>query len=144
MAFQGAQVLKRRDQPLMFGIRLRVKGMRGVEFSRLGRLKGKDLLRVSEEIYAIRRYRPMTTSFPLNKVDDELRDPGFPDNDKAIWVFDSFFSHGGGDLDDKLGDPFEEDRHQGQLTEDRAPFESSGSRFKEDIEVFFSGTIDSF
>ncbi len=138
------QVLKRRDQPLMFGIRLRVKGMKGVEFSDLDRLKGKDLLRVSEEIYAIRRHRPMTTSFPLNKVDDELRDLGSPDNDKAIWVFDSFFSHGEGDLDDKLGDPFEEDRHQGQLTEDRAPFESSESRFKEDIEVFFSGTIDSF
>jgi hypothetical protein len=120
------------------------EGMRGVEFSGLGRLKGKDLLRVSEEMYAIRRHRPMTTSFPLNKVDDELRDLGSPDNDKAIWVFDSFFSHGEGDLNDKLGDPFEEDRHQGQLTEDRAPFESSDLRFKEDIEVFFSGTIDSF
>jgi len=35
----------------------------------------------------------MTTSFSLNKVDDELRNLGSPDNDRAIWVFDSFFSH---------------------------------------------------
>jgi hypothetical protein len=41
--------------------------MKGVEFSDLDWLKEKDLLRVSEEIDAIRQYRPMTTSFLLNK-----------------------------------------------------------------------------
>jgi hypothetical protein len=45
MAFQGVQVLKRSDLRLMFGIRLGVKGMKGVEFSNLDRLKEEGLLR---------------------------------------------------------------------------------------------------
>jgi hypothetical protein len=45
MAFQDVQVLKRSDLSLMFGIRLGVKGMKGVEFSNLDRLKEEDLLR---------------------------------------------------------------------------------------------------
>jgi len=44
----------------------------------------------------------MTPSFPLNKVKDEFRDLRSPDDDKAARVFDSFFSHGEGDLDDEL------------------------------------------
>ena len=40
----------------------------------------------------------MTTSFPLDKVKDKLRDPRCPDDDNAVRVFDSFFSHGEGDL----------------------------------------------
>ncbi len=85
--------------------------MEGVEFSDLDRLKGKDLLRVSEEIDAIRRYRPMTTSFPLNKVEDKFWYLRSPDDDKAVRVFNSFFSHGESDLDNELSDPFKEDRH---------------------------------
>jgi len=37
-----------------------------VGFSGLAQLKGRDLFWVVEEIDTIRRYRPMTTSFPLN------------------------------------------------------------------------------
>jgi hypothetical protein len=118
--------------------------MKGVEFSDLDWLKEKDLLRLSEEIDAIRQYRPMTTSFPLNKVDDELGDFGSPDDDKAVRVFGSFFSYGGSDLDNELSDTFEEDRHQGQLSEDSRSFEASDSGFKEDFEVFFGGAIGSF
>ena len=131
------------------------EGMKEVEFSGLERLKEKDLLGFGEEIDAIRRYRPMTTSFPLNEVKDELRDFRSPDDDKAVRVFGSFFSHGESDFpachckaragrDNKLGYTFEEDRHQGQLTEDGGPFETSDFWFQEDLEVFFSGAIDSF
>ena len=87
------------------------EGMEEVGFSGLERLKGKDLLRFDEEIDAIRRSRPMTPSFPLNEVKDELRDLRSPDDDKAVRVFDSFFSHGESDLDDKVCDPFEKDRN---------------------------------
>jgi hypothetical protein len=80
--------------------------MKGVEFTGLERLKGKDLLWFSEEIDAIRRYRPMTPSLPLNEVKDELRDLRSRDDDKAIRVFDSFFSYGEGDLDNKLTIPW--------------------------------------
>ena len=107
--------------------------MEEVEFSGLERLKGKDLLRVSEEIDAIRRSIPMTPSFPLNEVKDELRDLWSPDDDKAARVFNSFFSHGESDPDNKLKDPFEEDRHQGQLTEDGSPFETSDFWFIKDL-----------
>jgi hypothetical protein len=86
----------------------------------------------------------MTTSFPLNKVKDKLWDLRSPDDDKAVRVFGSFFSHGESDFDNKLGYTFEEDRHQGQLTEDGGPFETSDFWFQEDLEVFFSGAIDSF
>ena len=86
----------------------------------------------------------MTISFPLNEVKDELRDYRSPDNDKAVGVFNSFFSHGESDFDNKLSGPSEEDGHEGQLTEDRSPFETSDSRFREDMEVFFSGTVGSF
>jgi len=48
----------------------------------------------------------MTTSFPLHKVHNELRDLGSSDDDKAGWVLDSFFSDRQGDLDDKLGNPW--------------------------------------
>ena len=64
----------------------------------------------------------MTTSFPLNEVKNKLWDFRPPDNDKAVRVFNSFFSHGESDLDNELSHPFEEDRHQGQLTEDRGSF----------------------
>jgi len=53
----------------------------------------------------------MTTSFPLNEVHDEFRDIRSPDDNKAVRVFDSFFSHGESDLDDKVCDPLEKDRN---------------------------------
>ena len=118
--------------------------MKGVELADLGRLKERDPLWFGEEIYAIRRHRSMTISFPLNEVKDELRDFRSPDDDKAVRVFNSFFSHGESDFDNELSDPSEEDGHEGQLTEDSSPFETSDSGFREDIEVFFSGTIGSF
>jgi hypothetical protein len=37
---------------------------------------------------------PLITSFPLNKVHDELGDFWASDDYKAVRVFDSFFSHG--------------------------------------------------
>lgn len=107
--------------------------MKGVEFTGLDRLKGRDLLWVGEEIYAIRRYRPMTTSFPLNKVDDELRDFRSPDDNEAIWIFDSFFSHSESDLDDELRDFFEKDCHQGELSEDSGSLPSSDLWFIKDL-----------
>ena len=108
------------------------EGMEEVELSGLERLKGKDLLRVSEEIDAIRRSIPMTPSFPLNEVKDELRDFRPRDDNKTVRVFDSFLSHGESDPDNKLKDPFEENCHQGQLTEDGSPFETSDSWFIKD------------
>ena len=78
------------------------EGVKEVEFAGLERLKEKDPLRFGEEINAIRRYRPMTPSLPLNEIKDELRDLRSLDGDKAARVFDSFFSHGEGDLDDEL------------------------------------------
>ena len=80
--------------------------MEEVRFSDLDWIKGRDPLWVGGEIDALRRYRPMTPSFPLNKVDDELRDFRSPDDAIAVRVFDSFFSDGYGNLDDKLCDPF--------------------------------------
>jgi len=120
------------------------EGMKVVELTDLGRLKERDLLWFGEETYAIRRHKSMTISFPLNEVKDELRDFRSPDDDKAVGVFNSFFSHGESDSDNKLSDPSKEDGHEGQLTEDGRPFESSDSRFREDMEVFFSGTVGSF
>ena len=99
--------------------------MREVEFSDLERLKERDPLGVVEEIDTIRRYRPMTSSFPLNKVKDELRDIRSPDDDKPIWVFDSFLSHGEGDLDDEVGHSFKEDGHEGELSQNGGSFLSS-------------------
>ncbi len=75
----------------------------------------------------------MAVSFPLHKVHDELRDLRSPDDDKAVRVFDSFFSHGEGDLDDKLCDTFGEDCDQGQLSEDTCSFQSSDSWFVKDL-----------
>jgi len=118
--------------------------MKGVKLADLWRLKGTDPLWVVEGIYTIRRHKSMTISFPLNEIKDELRDFRSPDDDKAVGVFNSFFSHGESDFDNKLSGPFEEDGHEGQLTEDLSPFETSDSRFREDIEVFFSGTVGSF
>jgi hypothetical protein len=86
----------------------------------------------------------MTTSFPLDKVKDKIWDFRSPDNNKAVKVFNSFFSHGESDSDNKLSDPSEEDGHEGQLTEDGRLFESSDSGVREDMEVFFSGAIGSF
>jgi hypothetical protein len=63
------------------------EGVKEVEFAGLERLKEKDLLWFSEEIDAIRQYRPMTTSFPPNKVDDEPSDFRSPDDDKAARGF---------------------------------------------------------
>jgi hypothetical protein len=125
-------------------IQVTIEGMKGVGFSGLDWLKGKDLLWVCEEICAIRQYSPMTTSFPLNKVDDEPWDFRSPDDDKAARVFDSFLSHGESDLDNKLGYAFEEDCHQGELSKNGGSFEASDSGFKEDFEVFFGGAIGSF
>jgi len=82
------------------------EGVKEVEFAGLERLKEKDPLRFGEEINAIRRYRPMTPSLPLNEIKDELRDLRSRDDDKAGWVLDSFFSDRQGDLDDKLGNPW--------------------------------------
>jgi len=48
----------------------------------------------------------MPPSFPLNKVKDEFRDLRSPDDGKAARVFDSFFSHGENDFDDKPSDSF--------------------------------------
>ena len=107
--------------------------MEEVGFSGLERLKEKDLLRFSEEIDAIRRYRPMTPSFPLNEVKYELRDLWSVDDDEAVRVFNSFSSHGESDFNNKLGDPFEEDGHEGQLTEDGGPFETSDFWFIKDL-----------
>ena len=120
------------------------EGMKVVELTDLGRLKERDLLWFGEETYAIRRHKSMTISFPLNEVKDEIRDFRSPDDDKAVGVFNSFFSHGESDSDNKLSDPSEEDGHEGQLTEDGRPFESSDSGVREDMEVFFSGTVGSF
>ena len=75
----------------------------------------------------------MTPSLPLNEVKDELRDLRAPDDDKAVRVFNSFFSHGEGDLNNKLSDPFEEDRHEGQVTEDGGSFQSPDSGFVKDV-----------
>ena len=85
--------------------------MKEVEFTGLDRLKERGPLRFSEEINAIRRCRSMTTSFPLNEVHDKFRDIRSPDDNKAVRVFDSFFSHGESDLDDKVCDPLEKDRN---------------------------------
>ena len=40
----------------------------------------------------------MPPTFLLNKVKDEIKDFRSLDDDKAVRVFDSFFSHGEGDL----------------------------------------------
>jgi len=83
----------------------------------------------------------MTCSFPLNKVKDELWDFRSPDNDKAVRVFNSFFSHGESGLDNELSNPFEEDCHQGQLTEDRGTFETSQPWFVEGLQIIFGRTV---
>jgi hypothetical protein len=118
--------------------------MKEVELSGLGRLKERDLLRVDEEIDTIRRHRPMTSSFPLNKVKDELRDFRSPDDDKAVRVFDSFFSHGERDLDDEACDPFEEDRDEGELAENGGSFQSSDLGFVKDLQILFGSAVQPF
>jgi hypothetical protein len=75
----------------------------------------------------------LTPSLPLNEVKDEFRDLRSPDDDKAIRVFDSFFSHVKGDLDDKLCNPFEEDSYQGELSQDGGSFQSPDSWFVKDF-----------
>ena len=107
--------------------------MKEVEFAGLERLKERDLLWFNEEIDAIRRYRPMTPSLPLNEVKDELRDLRSPDDDKAIRVFDSFFSYSEGDLDNELGNAFKEDNHHGELGQDGGSFQSPDSWFVKDL-----------
>ncbi len=57
-------------------------------------------------------------SFSLDKIHDELRDFGSSNDNKAMGVFDSFFSDSEGDFDNELGDPFKEDDHHGELCED--------------------------
>ena len=111
--FQGGPNLEGDEVALDCGIQESGEEMRGLEFTGLDRLKEKNPLRFGEEIYAIRRYRPMAPSLPLNEVKDELRDLRSPDDGKAIRVFDSFFSHAESDFNDKLSDPFEEDCDQG-------------------------------
>jgi len=85
----------------------------------------------------------MTWLLPPNKVKDELRDFRSRDDNKAVRVFDSFLSHGKSDVDNEVSDPFEKDGHEGQLTKDSSPFDASDSGFREDIEVFFCGTVGS-
>jgi len=118
--------------------------MNEVELSGLGRLKERDPLRVDEEIDTIRRHRPMTSSFPLNKVKDELRDFRSPDDDKAVRVFGSFFSHGERDLDDEACDPFEKDRDEGELAENGSSFQSSELGFVKDLQVLFGSAVQPF
>ncbi len=48
-----------------------------------------------------------------------------PNYDEVVWVFDSFFSYSEGDLDDELSNSFEEDCHQGELSENSGSFEAS-------------------
>jgi hypothetical protein len=55
------------------------------------------------------------------------------DDDEAIRVFDSFFSHGKSDLDDKLYNPLEEDSYQGELSQDGGSFQSLDSWFVKDL-----------
>ena len=86
----------------------------------------------------------MTLSFPPNKVNDELRDLWSPNGNEAIWIFDSFFSHREGDLDDKLRDSFEKDGHQGELSEDSGSLPSSDSWFIKDLQIIFSCAIQPF
>jgi hypothetical protein len=75
----------------------------------------------------------LTPSLPLNEVKDEFRDLRSPDNDKAIRVFDSFFSHRESDFDDELRDSFEKDCHQGKLSENGGMFDASDSWFIKDF-----------
>jgi len=86
----------------------------------------------------------MTPSFPLNKVKDKLWDFRSPDDDKAVRVFNSFLSYSEGDLNNKLSDPFEEDRHEGQLTKDGGTFETSHPWFVESLQIIFGRTVQSF
>ena len=86
----------------------------------------------------------MTPSFPLNKVKDELWDFRSPDDDKAVRVFNSFLSYSEGDLNNELRDPFEEDRHEGQLTKDGGTFETSQPWFVESLQIIFGRTVQSF
>ena len=73
--FPGGQDLKRDKLALDCRVQEVGEGMKDLGFSGLDCLKEKDLLRVGEEIYAIRQYSLLSTSFPLNKVNDELRPP---------------------------------------------------------------------
>jgi hypothetical protein len=86
----------------------------------------------------------LTLSFPPNKVNDELRDLWSPNGNEAIWIFDSFFSHREGDLDDKLRDSFEKDGHQGELSEDSGSLPSSDSWFIKDLQIIFCCAIQPF
>ncbi len=86
----------------------------------------------------------MTLSFPPNKVNDELRDLWSRNGNEAIWIFDSFFSHREGDLDDKLRDSFEKDCHQGELSEDSGSLPSSDFWFIKDPQIIFSCAIQPF
>jgi len=115
-----------------------------VELSGLSRLKERDSLRVVEEIDTIRRHRPMTSSFPLNKVKDEFRDFRSSDDDKAVRVFGSFFSHGERDLDDEACDPFYKDRDEGELAENGNSFQSSELGFAKDLQVLFGSAVQPF
>lgn len=106
--------------------------------------KEKGLLGVVEEVSEIRWDGPRRVSFPLDEVHDELGDFGTGDEDEAMGIKDSFFSDCEGDLDDKLGHSFEENSHQGKLSEDGGSFEASDSWFTEDIQVLFGGAVGSF
>jgi len=86
----------------------------------------------------------MTTSFPPNKVKDKLWDFRSLDDDKAVRVFNSFLPYSEGDLNNKLSDPFEEDRHEGQLTKDGSTFETSHPWFVESLQIIFGRTVQSF
>ena len=144
MAFPGPRGFERGELALDCSVQGIGEGMKEVEFSGLDWLKERDLLWFGEKINAIRRYRPMTPSLPLNEVKDELRDIRSPDDDKAIRVFGSFFSHGESDLDDEVCDPFEEDRDEGELAENGSSFQSSDPGFVKDFQILFSSAIQPF
>ena len=86
----------------------------------------------------------MTPSLPLNEVKDEFGDLRSLDNDKALRVLNSFLSHSESHLDDKVSDPFEEDRDEGELAENGSSFQSSNLRFIEDLQILFSSAVQPF
>jgi hypothetical protein len=107
---------------LDFWIQTGVAGKDGVELAGLNWFKKKGTLQLFKGIDERRLHRLVTASFSLNKVHDELGNFGSPDDDKAARVFDSFSSHSEGDLDNELGNAFEEDDHRGELGQDACPF----------------------
>lgn len=57
------------------------------------------LKKAIEGICAVRQFRLMSISLPLDKIDDELWGFKSTNDNKGVSVFISFFSHGESDLD---------------------------------------------